>query len=76
MRQSIKLIDQCLIQMPKGDFILSHPKIVPPPRPEMKESMEAMIHHFKLYSEGFHVPSGEIYQAVEAPKGEFCVSGS
>jgi NADH-quinone oxidoreductase subunit D len=48
-------------------------KIVPPQRGEMKRSMEALIHHFKLYTEGFHVPAGEVYAAVEAPKGEFGV---
>ncbi len=48
-------------------------KVVPPTRPEMKRSMEALIHHFKLYTEGFHVPAGETYAAVEAPKGEFGV---
>ena len=48
-------------------------KIVPPKREEMKRSMEALIHHFKLYTEGFHVPAGEVYAAVEAPKGEFGV---
>jgi NADH-quinone oxidoreductase subunit D len=53
--------------------VLARGKITPPPRAEMKTSMEALIHHFKLYTEGFHVPAGEVYAAVEAPKGEFGV---
>ena len=73
MRQSIKMIKQCLNQMPKGPVLAENPKVVPPTRLEMKTSMEAMIHHFKLYTEGFHVPKGEIYRAIEAPKGEFGV---
>jgi len=73
MRQSLSLIKQCVIQMPKGPFVVDSPKIVPPKRPDIKHSMEALIQHFKLYSEGFHVPSGEVYAAVEAPKGEFGV---
>ncbi|NBT86052.1 MAG: NADH-quinone oxidoreductase subunit D [Alphaproteobacteria bacterium] len=73
MRQSIKMIEQCLNQMPKGPVLAKNPKVVPPTRLEMKTSMEAMIHHFKLYTEGFHVPKGEIYRAIEAPKGEFGV---
>lgn len=73
MRQSIKMIEQCLIQIPKGPVLAKNPKIVPPTRLEMKTSMEAMIHHFKLYTEGFHVPKGEVYTAIEAPKGEFGV---
>jgi NADH-quinone oxidoreductase subunit D len=73
MRQSIKMIEQCLNQMPKGHVLAKNPKVVPPTRLEMKTSMEAMIHHFKLYTEGFHVPKGEIYRAIEAPKGEFGV---
>lgn len=73
MRQSIKMIEQCLNQMPKGPVLIENPKVVPPSRLEMKTSMEAMIHHFKLYTEGFHVPKGEVYTAIEAPKGEFGV---
>lgn len=73
MRQSIDLIQQCLIQIPEGPVMIDNPKIAPPKRTEMKSSMEALIHHFKLYTEGFHVPVGETYVAVEAPKGEFGV---
>jgi NADH-quinone oxidoreductase subunit D len=77
MRQSVRIIKQCLeaLQLPaaQGPVILQGHKIAPPPRAEMKSSMEATIQHFKLYSEGFHVPKGEIYAAVEAPKGEFGV---
>jgi NADH-quinone oxidoreductase subunit D len=57
----------------RGPVILRDHKIVPPPRAEMKRSMEATIHHFKLYTEGHHVPAGEVYAPVEAPKGEFGV---
>jgi len=73
MRQSIRIIEQCLTQIPKGPVLAYNPKVVPPTRHEMKTSMEAMIHHFKLYTEGFHVPKGEVYTAIEAPKGEFGV---
>jgi NADH-quinone oxidoreductase subunit D len=73
MRQSVSIIRQCLEQIPDGPILANHPKIVPPKRSHMKKSMEAMIHHFKLYTEGFHVPKGEVYTAVEAPKGEFGV---
>ena len=73
MRQSLRIVRQCLEEMPKGPVSASDEKVVPPPRAEMKRSMEALIHHFKLYTEGFHVPAGETYAAVEAPKGEFGV---
>jgi len=73
MRQSVKLIRQCVTKMPKGPVHTSNGKVAPPSRSAMKTSMEAMIHHFKLYSEGYHVPAGEVYAAVEAPKGEFGV---
>ena len=73
MRQSVSLINQCLIQIPQGPILADNPKVVPPKRADIKQSMEAMIQHFKLYSEGFHVPAGEVYTAVEAPKGEFGV---
>ena len=73
MRQSVRIIEQCLEQMPAGPVSSDDRKVVPPPRAEMKNSMEALIHHFKLYTEGFHVPAGEAYAAVEAPKGEFGV---
>ncbi len=72
MRQSVRIIEQCLEQMPAGPVSSDDRKVVPP-RGEMKNSMEALIHHFKLYTEGFHVPAGEAYAAVEAPKGEFGV---
>lgn len=73
MRESLKIIRQCIEQMPKGPIKTLDRKIAPPPRAEMKRSMEALIHHFKLYTEGYHVPAGEVYAAVEAPKGEFGV---
>jgi NADH-quinone oxidoreductase subunit D len=73
MRQSTKIMKQCIEKMPAGPVVVENNKIVPPRRAEMKKSMEALIHHFKLYTEGFHVPAGETYAAVEAPKGEFGV---
>ena len=73
MRQSTKLMQQCIAKMPAGPVASTDHKVVPPKRAEMKTSMEALIHHFKLYTEGFHVPAGEVYAAVEAPKGEFGV---
>jgi len=73
MRQSILLIRQCLEKMPGGPVKVDDHKVTPPPRAEMKRSMEALIHHFKLFTEGFRVPAGEVYAAVEAPKGEFAV---
>jgi NADH-quinone oxidoreductase subunit D len=74
MRQSTRIIRQCLQEMPKdGPVMVNDRKVAPPPRGEMKRSMEALIHHFKLYTEGYHVPAGETYTAVEAPKGEFAV---
>lgn len=73
MRQSNRLIEQCLEKMPEGPVHAENTKVVPPRRVDMKHSMESLIHHFKLYTEGFHVPAGEVYAAVEAPKGEFGV---
>ena len=77
MRQSVAIMRQCLTKLrePEGQGPVSvvDNKIVPPKRGEMKKSMEALIHHFKLYTEGYHVPAGEVYAAVEAPKGEFGV---
>ncbi len=70
MRQSIRIIRQCLEKMPGGPVRAGDHKVTPPKRSEMKRSMEALIHHFKLYTEGFHVPAGETYTTVEAPKGE------
>jgi NADH-quinone oxidoreductase subunit D len=75
MIQSVKIMKQCIARLKKtpGPVLLDDNKITPPRRAEMKRSMEAMIHHFKLYTEGFHVGPGEVYAAVEAPKGEFGV---
>jgi NADH-quinone oxidoreductase subunit D len=77
MRQSVRIMRQAIDKLRAGDghgpTSVADNKIVPPRRAEMKRSMEALIHHFKLYTEGFHVPAGEVYAAVEAPKGEFGV---
>ena len=73
MRQSLRIIEQAIANMPGGPVMAPDHKVTPPQRGEMKQSMEALIHHFKLYTEGFHVPEGESYTAVEAPKGEFGV---
>lgn len=73
MYESVKIMQQCLEKMPNGPVMTEDNKVVPPRRAVMKQSMEALIHHFKLYTEGFHVPKGEVYTAVEAPKGEFGV---
>ncbi len=77
MRESLKIMSQCCARLMseegRGPFVADDPKVVPPKRSEMKRSMEALIHHFKLYTEGVHVPAGEVYTAVEAPKGEFGV---
>jgi NADH-quinone oxidoreductase subunit D len=77
MRQSVRIMKQCLakLRLPdgQGPVAIGNRKIVPPPRAEMKRSMEATIEHFKLHSEGHRVPAGEVYVAVEAPKGEFGV---
>ena len=75
MRESTKIIKQCLtlLEQETGAISALDNKIVAPKRGEMKKSMESLIHHFKLYTEGFHVPAGEVYTAVEAPKGEFGV---
>ncbi|MEE8439987.1 MAG: NADH-quinone oxidoreductase subunit D [Micropepsaceae bacterium] len=73
MRQSNRLMKQCIEKIPLGPVSSADGKVVPPKRAEMKRSMEALIHHFKLFTEGFHVPEGEVYAAVEAPKGEFGV---
>ena len=71
MRESVKIINQCLSIMPKGPVKSPDGKITPPPKKEIKESMESLIHHFKLFTEGYRVDEDEIYTAVEAPKGEF-----
>ena len=73
VRQSARIMRQCLNEMPDGPIASLDRKVVPPKRGEMKQSMEALIHHFKLYTEGFHVPAGEVYVATESPKGEFGV---
>jgi len=77
MRESVKIMRQCIAKLRapegQGPHVADNNKIVPPKRSEMKTSMESLIHHFKLYTEGFHVPAGEVYAAVEAPKGEFGV---
>ncbi len=77
MRQSVRIMRQCIVKLREpagqGPVSIRNNKVSPPSRPEMKRSMEALIHHFKLYTEGFHVPAGEVYAAVEAPKGEFGV---
>jgi NADH-quinone oxidoreductase subunit D len=77
MRQSVRIMRQCLEKLRSADgagpVAIEDNKIFPPKRSDMKRSMESLIHHFKLYTEGFHVPAGEVYAAVEAPKGEFGV---
>ena len=73
VRQSARIMKQCLAEMPQGPVASDDRKVSPPKRGEMKQSMESLIHHFKLYTEGFHVPAGEVYVATESPKGEFGV---
>ncbi|BAE51588.1 NADH-quinone oxidoreductase subunit D [Paramagnetospirillum magneticum] len=73
MRESVKIMKQCIAKMPGGPVRVEDNKITPPKRSEMKTSMESLIHHFKLFTEGFKVPAGEVYGAIEAPKGEFAV---
>ncbi|MBI4182642.1 MAG: NADH-quinone oxidoreductase subunit D [Proteobacteria bacterium] len=73
MRESGKIIRQCVERMPDGPVRVRDFKVTPPPRSDMKHSMEALIHHFKLYTEGIRVPAGETYTAIESPKGEFGV---
>ncbi|MEQ1540615.1 MAG: NADH-quinone oxidoreductase subunit D [Novosphingobium sp.] len=73
VRQSARIMKQCLAEMPQGPVASDDRKVSPPKRAEMKQSMESLIHHFKLYTEGFHVPAGEVYVATESPKGEFGV---
>jgi len=70
MRESLKIVEQVMDSIPKGDFRVDDRKITPPPRARIDESMEALIHHFKLFTEGFKVPAGETYVAVESPRGE------
>tara|TARA_B100001540_G_scaffold271895_1_gene255902 strand:+ start:255 stop:1430 length:1176 start_codon:yes stop_codon:yes gene_type:complete len=73
MRESVNIINQCLVKLPKGPVKTQDAKVTPPPKKELKNSMEALIHHFKLFTEGYRVDKDEIYTAVEAPKGEFGV---
>ncbi|MSP04515.1 MAG: NADH-quinone oxidoreductase subunit D [Acetobacteraceae bacterium] len=73
VRESVRIIQQCLAKMRPGPVKTQDNKISPPSRENMKRSMEALIHHFKLYTEGYHVPAGATYTAVESPKGEFGV---
>jgi NADH-quinone oxidoreductase subunit D len=73
MRQSANIVRQAIQKLPDGPVNVPNSKIIPPKRADMKRSMEALIQHFKLYTEGYHVPAGETYTAVEAPKGEFAV---
>ena len=73
MRESVKIILQCIEKIPKGPIKSVDGKISPPKRDDLKQSMEALIHHFKLFTEGYRVPKGDVYTAVEAPKGEFGV---
>jgi NADH-quinone oxidoreductase subunit D len=72
-RESLKIVDQALRRLPKGPVMTDNRKIAPPPRSELGRSMEAVIHHFKLWTEGFNAPRGEVYQAVESPRGELGV---
>src|SRR5260370_6235129 len=68
--ESIKIVRQCIEHMPPGDYRIQDRKVTPPPRARIDESMEALIHHFKLFTEGFRVPAGETYASVESPRGE------
>ena len=70
MRESISIVRQVLDKMPGGDYRVQDKKVTPPPRARIDESMEALIHHFKIFTEGFKVPEGEVYVAVESPRGE------
>ena len=70
IRESVRIIRQCLEKMPSGDYRTQDAKVTPPPRARIGESMEALIHHFKLFTEGFHVPAGETYVGIESPRGE------
>ena len=73
MKESLKIIHQCIDNIPKGHVMIQNNKVTPPKRKLMKTSMESLIHHFKLFTEGYKVPKGETYTSVEAPKGEFGV---
>ena len=73
MYESVKIIEQCIAKIPNGEVVTDDKRVAPPKRADMKNSMESLINHFKLYTEGYHVPAGEVYGCVEAPKGEFGV---
>jgi NADH-quinone oxidoreductase subunit D len=73
MYESIKIIEQCIDKIHNGEVVTDDKRVAPPKRADMKNSMESLINHFKLYTEGYHVPAGEVYGCVEAPKGEFGV---
>jgi NADH-quinone oxidoreductase subunit D len=70
IRESMRIVHQILDRMPKGDFRVQNKKVTPPPRARIDESMEALIHHFKIFTEGFKVPEGEVYVGIESPRGE------
>jgi len=70
IRESVRIVHQIVDRMPKGDYRIQDKKVTPPPRARIDESMEALIHHFKIFTEGFKVPEGEVYVAVESPRGE------
>ena len=70
VRESMRIVRQILDRMPAGDYRIQDKKVTPPPRARIDESMEALIHHFKIFTEGFKVPEGEVYVAVESPRGE------
>ena len=70
IRESIRIIRQIVEMMPPGDYRVQDRKVTPPPRARIDESMEALIHHFKIFTEGFRVPEGEVYVAIESPRGE------
>ena len=70
VRESMRIVQQILDKMPAGDYRIQDKKVTPPPRARIDESMEALIHHFKIFTEGFKVPEGEVYVAVESPRGE------
>ncbi len=73
MRQSVTVVRQALERLPDGPIAVQDPKLTPPPKPMVKQSMEALIHHFLLWSEGFRAPAGEVYQSIESPRGEYGV---
>jgi NADH-quinone oxidoreductase subunit D len=73
MQQSVAIVRQALECLPDGPVVVADPKLIPPPKPRIKQSMEALIHHFLLWSEGFRIPAGEVYQSIESPRGEYGV---